>query len=100
MEKKRSDFQRNVSLPHYAKERFDTWFWEARYIAGVADPGAAVNARGYKRGPRHSLGRHVCTLPRTTHRKLPRYFNNKVLEAFGFEVSLVENRALLRTTSV
>src|SRR5438034_3323326 len=37
------------SLPQYASERFDKWF--VKHAAGGAAPGAAVNARGYKRGP-------------------------------------------------
>jgi FAD/FMN-containing dehydrogenase/Fe-S oxidoreductase len=34
------------SLPKYASERFDRWFAK-RAVAGVGDPGAAVNDRGY-----------------------------------------------------
>src|SRR6266496_849802 len=36
------------SLPHYANERFDRWF-EKHAVAGGADPGTAVNDRGYNR---------------------------------------------------
>jgi Fe-S oxidoreductase len=35
------------SLPQYASERFDRWF-SKRIAAGVGDPGAAANDRGYK----------------------------------------------------
>ena len=75
------------SLPHYAKERFDNWFGR-RAVAGVAGPGAAVNARGYKRGP-VILWDDTFVRYHEPHIGIAAV---KVLEAFGFEVSLVENR--------
>jgi Fe-S oxidoreductase len=75
------------SLPHYASERFDKWF--ARHaVAGVADPGAAVNARGYRRG-RVILWDDTFVRYQEPHIGVAAV---KVLEAFGFEVSLVGNR--------
>jgi len=75
------------SLPHYAKERFDNWFGR-RAVAGVADPGAAVNARGYSRGP-VILWDDTFVRYHEPHIGIAAV---KVLETFGFEVSLVENR--------
>ena len=83
------------SLPHYTSTRFDRWFAEHcrasvsdATVAGVADPDAAVNARGYKRGP-------VILWDDTFvryHEPQIGIAAVKVLEALGFEVSLVENR--------
>jgi FAD/FMN-containing dehydrogenase/Fe-S oxidoreductase len=75
------------SLPHYTKERFDNWFGR-RAVAGITDPGAAVNARGYKRGP-VILWDDTFVRYHEPHIGIAAV---KVLEAFGFEVSLVENR--------
>jgi FAD/FMN-containing dehydrogenase/Fe-S oxidoreductase len=75
------------SLPHYAKERFDNWFG-SRAVAGVADPGAAVNARGYKRGP-VILWDDTFVRYHEPHIGIAAV---KVLEALGFEVSLAKNR--------
>ena len=76
------------SLPRYAGERFDKWFVK-HSVAGGADPGAAVNARGYSKG-------RVILWDDT----FVRYYEPqigiaavKVLEALGFEVSLAKNRA-------
>lgn len=75
------------SLPHYAKERFDNWFGR-HAVPGVADPDAAVNARGYKRGP-VILWDDTFVRYHEPHIGIAAV---KVLEALGFEVSLVENR--------
>jgi FAD/FMN-containing dehydrogenase/Fe-S oxidoreductase len=85
------------SLPHYARERFDRWFAE-HAVAGGGDPGrqqgfatcagAAVNASGYSRG-------HVILWDDTFVRYYEPHIGIaavKVLEALGFEVSLVKNR--------
>jgi Fe-S oxidoreductase len=75
------------SLPRYAKERFDKWF-EKHAVVEVADPGAAVNARGYNRG-------HVILWDDTFVRYHEPHIGIaavKVLEALGFEVALVKNR--------
>jgi Fe-S oxidoreductase len=77
------------SLPHYTRERFDKWFAK-HAVAGGADPGraSAVNARGYKRG-------HVILWDDTFVRYHEPHIGIaavKVLEALGFEVSLVKNR--------
>jgi Fe-S oxidoreductase len=85
------------SLPHYARERFDTWF-SKRAVAGGGDPGrqqgfatragAAVNASGYSRG-------HVILWDDTFVRYHEPHIGIaavKVLEALGLEVSLVNNR--------
>ena len=86
------------SLPYYARERFDKWF--NRYaVAGGVDPGrrTAVSDRGYN-------GAHKVPLQKRDHVILwddtfVRYHEPhigiaavKVLEALGFEVSLVKNR--------
>ena len=75
------------SLPRYANERFDRWFAK-HSVAGGADPGAAVNARGYSKG-------RVILWDDT----FVRYYEPqigiaavKVLEALGFEVLLLKNR--------
>jgi FAD/FMN-containing dehydrogenase/Fe-S oxidoreductase len=83
------------SLPHYANERFNKWFEKHcrasvsdATVAGVADPGAAVNARGHSRG-------HVILWDDTFVRYHEPHIGIaavKVLEALGFEVALVKNR--------
>ncbi|HCX29666.1 MAG TPA: hypothetical protein DHU55_07830, partial [Blastocatellia bacterium] len=75
------------SLPHYANERCDRWFAK-HAVAGVADPGAAVTDRGYNRG-------RVILWDDTFVRYHEPHIGKaavKVLEALGFEVSLVKNR--------
>ncbi|HAK07229.1 MAG TPA: hypothetical protein DCO65_08210 [Spartobacteria bacterium] len=75
------------SLPHYATERFDCWFAK-HAVAVVADPGAAVTDRGYNRGK-------VILWDDTFVRYHEPHIGKaavKVLEALGFEVSLVKNR--------
>jgi FAD/FMN-containing dehydrogenase/Fe-S oxidoreductase len=83
------------SLPYYTSTRFDRWFAEhcrapvsGATVAGVADPGAAVNARGYNRGP-VILWDDTFVRYHEPHIGIAAV---KVLEALGFEVSLVENR--------
>jgi len=87
---------RRRSLPHYATERFDKWFAK-RAVAGGGDPGpqrfakhkdAAVNARGYSRG---KVILWDDTFVRY-HEPQIGIAAVKVLEALGFEVSLVKNR--------
>src|SRR5947207_2628223 len=85
------------SLPHYASERFDKWFAK-RAVAGGGDPGrrqatashvpAAVNASGYSRG-RVILWDDTFVRYHEPHIGIAAV---KVLEALGFEVSLVKNR--------
>src|SRR3954469_4485502 len=85
------------SLPHYATERFDKWFAK-RAVAGDGDLGrrestapqvpAAINGSGYSRGP-------VILWDETFVRYHEPHIGMaavKLLEAFGFEVSLVKNR--------
>ena len=75
------------SLPDYANERFDRWFAK-HSVAGGADSGAAVNARGY------SKGRVILwddTFVRY-HEPQIGIAAVKVLEALGFEVLLLKNR--------
>src|SRR5207248_1605277 len=82
------------SLPHYASERFDKWFAK-RAVAGGGDPGrrqatashvpAAVNASGYSRG-RVILWDDTFVRYHEPHIGIAAV---KVLEALGFEVSLV-----------
>jgi FAD/FMN-containing dehydrogenase/Fe-S oxidoreductase len=75
------------SMLRYATERFDRWF--ARHaVAGVADPGAGVNDRGYKRG-KVILWDDTFVRYHEPHVGIAAV---KVLEALGFEVSLVKNR--------
>jgi FAD/FMN-containing dehydrogenase/Fe-S oxidoreductase len=75
------------SLPHYAPERFDHWF--AKHpVAGVGDPGAAIIDRGYRRGP-IILWDDTFVRYHEPHIGVAAV---KVLEALGFEVSLVKNR--------
>jgi Fe-S oxidoreductase len=75
------------SLPHYARERFDTWF--ARHCSGGLRP-----PDGAHRAPLQKRGK-VILLDDT----FVRYHEPnigiaavKVLEALGFEVELVQNR--------
>ena len=85
------------SLPHYAIERFDKWFAK-RTVAGGGDPGrrqatashvpAAVNASGYSRGP-VILWDDTFVRYHEPHIGIAAV---KVLEAFGFEVTLVKHR--------
>jgi FAD/FMN-containing dehydrogenase/Fe-S oxidoreductase len=85
------------SLPHYAPERFDKWF-ATRPVAGGGDPGsqgmfvtqgtAAVNASGYRRG-KVILWDDTFVRYHEPHIGIAAV---KVLEAVGFEVSLVKNR--------
>ena len=106
------------SLPHYATERFDKWFAK-HAVAGVGDPGrpSAITDRGYNSaissnsrattqvfGGAPKTAGEAPTLPRRGKVILwddtfVRYHEPhigiaavKVLEAFGFEVSLVKNR--------
>jgi FAD/FMN-containing dehydrogenase/Fe-S oxidoreductase len=84
------------SLPHYESERFDKWFAK-RTVAGGGDPGpqrfakrndAAVTASGYKRG-KVILWDDTFVRYHEPHVGMAAV---KVLEALGFEVSLVKNR--------
>jgi Fe-S oxidoreductase len=90
------------SLPHYATERFDKWFnrhcrASVSDAAGGGDPGpqrsakrnnAAVTASGYSRG-RVILWDDTFVRYHEPHVGIAAV---KVLEALGFEVSLVKNR--------
>jgi len=85
------------SLPHYANQRFDKWFGRHcrasvsdATVAADGDPGpaSAFNVRGYSRG-------HVILWDDTFVRYHEPHIGIaavKVLEALGFEVSLVKNR--------
>ncbi|MFL6567806.1 MAG: (Fe-S)-binding protein, partial [Chthoniobacterales bacterium] len=76
-------------LPHYAEERFDRWFAKRSSVAGVADPGAAANHRGY------SSRREVVLWDDTFVRYHEPHIGKAavaVLEAAGFQVSLPEHR--------
>src|SRR5438034_6918782 len=75
------------SLPHYTNARFDRWF-EKHAVAGGADPGTAVNDRGYNRG-KVILWDDTFVRYHEPHIGIAAV---KVLEALGFEVSLVKNR--------
>jgi Fe-S oxidoreductase len=84
------------SLPHYATERFDRWFAK-RAVAGGVDPGRqrfaernddAVTASGYSRGP-VILWDDTFVRYHEPHIGIAAV---KVLEALGFEVSLIKNR--------
>jgi FAD/FMN-containing dehydrogenase/Fe-S oxidoreductase len=94
------------SLPPYTRERFDKWF-ERHAIAGGADPGAskkfpmhastAITDHGYNGVHRAPLQRRGAIL--LWDDTFVRYHEPrigiaavKVLEALGFEVSLVKNR--------
>jgi Fe-S oxidoreductase len=73
------------SLPKYANERFDRWFAK-RALAGVRDPGAAANDRGYK---------DVILWDDTFVRYNEPHIGIaavKVLEALGVHVSLARGR--------
>jgi Fe-S oxidoreductase len=74
------------SLPHYTSERFDRWFVR-HAVAGGADPGTAVNDRGYR-------GKVILwddTFVRYHEPHIGIAAVN-VLEALGFEVALVKKR--------
>src|SRR5204862_7173329 len=75
------------SLPHYANERFDRWF-EKHAVAGGADPGTAVNDRGYNRG-KVILWDDTFVRYHEPHIGIAAV---KVLEALGFEVALAKKR--------
>ncbi|PYK43222.1 MAG: hypothetical protein DME46_08145 [Verrucomicrobia bacterium] len=73
------------SLPRYARERFDRWF-EKRTVAGLDDPGAGVNDRGYN---------NVILWDDTFVRYNEPHIGIaavKVLEALGVHVSLAQGR--------
>jgi FAD/FMN-containing dehydrogenase/Fe-S oxidoreductase len=75
------------SLPHYAKERFDKWF--ARHCSGGLRP-----PNGSHRSPLQKRGKVILwddTFVRY-HEPHIGIAAVKVLEALGFEVSLVKNR--------
>jgi FAD/FMN-containing dehydrogenase/Fe-S oxidoreductase len=86
------------SLPHYANERFDKWFAK-RAVAGGGDPGHlfAITDRGCnsaQRAPLPRRGRVILwddTFVRY-HEPHIAMAAVKVLEALGFEVSLLKNR--------
>jgi FAD/FMN-containing dehydrogenase/Fe-S oxidoreductase len=86
------------SLPHYASERFDKWFAK-HTVAEVGDPGrpSAITDRGYNdahRAPLQNRGKVILwddTFVRY-HEPHIGIAAVKVLEALGFEVSLVKNR--------
>ena len=71
------------SLPHYARERFDRWFAK-HAVAGVADVPAAINNRG-----KVILWDDTFVRYHEPHIGIAAV---RVLEALGFEVSLVTNR--------
>jgi len=74
------------SLPHYTSERFDRWF--ARHaVAGGADPGTAVNERGYR--GKVILWDDTVVRYHEPHIGIAAV---KVLEALGFEVALAGDR--------
>jgi Fe-S oxidoreductase len=75
------------SLPHYARERLDTWFAK-HAVAGVGDPGAAITDHGYRRGP-VILWDDTFVRYHEPHIGIAAI---KVLEALGFEVALAKNR--------
>src|SRR6266487_3618838 len=75
------------SLPHYTSERFDRWFHK-HAVAGGGDPGTAINDRGYRRG-KVILWDDTFVRYHEPHIGIAAF---KVLEALGFEVSLVKNR--------
>ena len=77
-------------LPHYAQERFDHWFMR-RAVAVVADPGAAVNDCGYNAKLRGRVILWDDTFVRYNEPHIG-IAATKVLEAFGFEVTLLKNR--------
>ena len=78
------------SLPHYARERFDKWFAK-HSVAGVGDPGY----NSAHRAPLQKKRGHVILWDDTFVRYHEPHIGIaavKVLEARGFEVSLVKNR--------
>src|SRR5437899_4956377 len=87
------------SLPHYGRERFDKWFAK-HSVAGVSDPGrgSAINDRdhnGAHRAPLQKKRGHVILWDDTFVRYHEPHIGIaavRVLEALGFEVSLVKNR--------
>jgi FAD/FMN-containing dehydrogenase/Fe-S oxidoreductase len=77
------------SLPHYARERFDKWF--AKRLVGTSRCDVRTPQRG---GPTKSRG-HIILWDDTFVRYHEPHIGIaavKVLEALGFEVSLVKNR--------
>jgi len=79
------------SLPHYTRQRFDRWF-ERRAVAGVADPGrvkTAVGDGGYRERGKVILWDDTFVRYHEPHIGMAA---TTVLEALGFEVSLVKNR--------
>jgi Fe-S oxidoreductase len=86
------------SLPRYASVRFDKWLAK-HAVAGVGDPGhpSAITDRGYngaERAPTQNRGKVILwddTFVRY-HEPHIGIAAVKVLEALGFEVSLVKNR--------
>ena len=87
------------SLPHYARERFDKWFVK-HSVDGVGDSGraSAINDCGYNgahRAPLQKKRGHVILWDDTFVRYHEPHIGIaavKVLEALGFEISLVKNR--------
>src|SRR5262245_37826296 len=77
------------SLPHYASERLDKWF-SKHAVAGVGDPGhpSVIADRGQSRG-RVILWDDTFVRYHEPHIGIAAV---KVLEALGFDVSLVKNR--------
>jgi FAD/FMN-containing dehydrogenase/Fe-S oxidoreductase len=73
------------SLPKYTNERFDRWF-ARRPVAGVADPGAAANDRGYNKV---ILWDDTFVRYNEPHIGIAAV---KVLEALGLHVSLARGR--------
>jgi Fe-S oxidoreductase len=71
------------SLPHYARERFDRWFAK-HAVAGVADVPAAINNRG-----KVILWDDTFVRYHEPHIGIAAV---RVLEALGFEVSLLQGR--------
>ncbi len=82
------------SLPHYTSERFDRWFARACCSDG-ADTGTAVNDRGYR--GKVILWDDTFVRYHEPHIGIAAV---KVLEALGFEVALVEETTMLRTTGI
>jgi Fe-S oxidoreductase len=85
------------SLPHYASERFDRWFAK-HAVAGIGDPGPLRKLTAHRTAgvpdPGYSRGRVILwddTFVRY-HEPHVGIAAVKVLEALGFEVSLVKNR--------
>jgi FAD/FMN-containing dehydrogenase/Fe-S oxidoreductase len=74
------------SLPHYTSDRFDQWF-ALHAVAGGADPGTAVNARGYS--GKVILWDDTFVRYHEPHIGIAAV---KVLEALGFEVGLAKKR--------